>query len=134
MNMRKAMQSKIHLFGALLILLAGLSGCGPDKQDKFQAQVIDGDSSRGKRALYSHGCGSCHTIPGVSGANGQVGPSLAGVGQRMYLAGSVPHTPDNLVLWIMNPQQFNPQTLMPDLSITEEIARDMAAYLYTSTK
>jgi cytochrome c len=35
-----------------------------------------------------------------------------------------------MVRWIVNPQQFSPQTAMPATGITEEEARDVAAYLY----
>ncbi|WAK03938.1 c-type cytochrome [Methylobacter sp. YRD-M1] len=134
MNMGNAMPAKILALGILLPVLAGLSACGPDKEDRRLSQMISGDPARGKTALYNYGCGSCHTIPGVTGANGLVGPPLAGVGKRWYLAGMLPNTPDNMVAWIMHPQQINPKTVMPSMKVPEDTARDMAAYLYSTSK
>lgn len=34
------------------------------------------------QTIQASGCGACHTIPGVEGAAGTVGPSLAGIGAR----------------------------------------------------
>ncbi len=67
------------------------------------------------------GCGSCHTIPGVRGADAMVGPPLNG---------RLPNTPENLVHWIVTPQTVEPGTAMPNLGVSEREARDMAAYLY----
>jgi cytochrome c len=134
MSMGKAMPAKILALSILLLCLVGLSACGPDEQDKLQSQMIGGDPGRGKVALYNYGCGSCHTIPGVTGANGLVGPPLAGVGKRWYLAGVIPNTPDNMVAWIMNPQRIDPKTVMPALNVPEATARDMVTYLYSASK
>jgi cytochrome c len=90
-----------------------------------------GDVDRGRAALRKYGCSSCHTIPGVLGANGLVGPPLTSMGGRAYLAGALPNTPENLVRWIRHPQQIRPPNAMPDLGVTEQDGRDMAAYLYT---
>jgi ABC-type amino acid transport substrate-binding protein len=35
-----------------------------------------------------YGCGDCHTIPGVTGARGRVGPTLEKFGERAIIAGS----------------------------------------------
>lgn len=44
-----------------------------------------GDPDQGRLLLRQYGCSSCHLIPGVAGARGNVGPPLAGVAQRVYL-------------------------------------------------
>jgi cytochrome c1 len=67
----------------------------------------------------------------VVGANGRVGPSLAGIGERSVIAGMLPNTVDNLVFWIQHPQQVLPGNDMPELSVSDPAARDIAAYLYT---
>lgn len=41
------------------------------------------------------------------------------------------NTPDNLMSWLENPQRVVPGNVMPDMGITAQDARDIAAYLYT---
>ena len=93
--------------------------------------VEGGDADRGKVAIREYGCGSCHTIPGVTGAHGLVGPPLSDWSERVYIAGHVPNTTDFLVRWIEVPTAIEPNTDMPDLAVPESDARDIAAYLYT---
>jgi cytochrome c2 len=78
-----------------------------------------------------YGCSGCHTIPGIPRANGLVGPPLNSMSGRLYVAGMLPNTPDNLVYWIFNPRQVNPKTAMPMTGISAAEARDAAAYLYS---
>ena len=82
--------------------------------------------------MRDYGCGACHRIPGVAGANGNVGPSLERLGSRVYLAGFLPNTPENLARWIREPQQIARTTAMPDLGVTAADAHAMAAYLHRS--
>lgn len=56
---------------------------------------------------------------------------LTQLASRVYVAGMLPNTPENLTLWIEHPTQVNPRTAMPDLGVGEARARDIAAYLYT---
>lgn len=90
-----------------------------------------GDSREGPELIRQYGCGSCHEIPGVRGANADVAPPLSDFSQRAYIAGQLPNTPDNMVTWIMDPQAVAPGTAMPDLGVSEEDARHIAAYLAT---
>jgi cytochrome c len=60
-----------------------------------------------------------------------VGPPLTMFARRAYIAGQLTNQPDNLIRWIQNPQAVEPGTAMPNLGVIPEIARDMAAYLYT---
>ena len=92
--------------------------------------VPGGDPVEGRLAIVRHGCGGCHVIPGIRQATGRVGPQLTDLRNQVYLAGVLPNTPENLVLWIQHPEEVNPRTAMPDLDLTEEEARDIAAYLY----
>jgi cytochrome c1 len=62
--------------------------------------------------------------------NAFVGPPLNEYAQRHYIAGNMPNTAENLVLWIQYPQRFEPGTAMPDLGLSEGEARNIAAYLY----
>ena len=63
------------------------------------------------------------------GANGLVGPPLQSLAKRVYI-GSVRNTPANLVAWIIDPRALNPNAAMPVTGISEQAARDVAAYLY----
>ena len=89
------------------------------------------EPERGKAMIRKYGCVACHTIPGVPGATGTVGPELDDVKQRIYIAGVLPNSPQNLVYWIRNPREAAPRTAMPDLDVAERDARDIAAYLYS---
>ncbi|HLK46903.1 MAG TPA: c-type cytochrome [Bryobacteraceae bacterium] len=93
--------------------------------------ISAGRAGEGRHLLYSYGCGSCHVIPGISEATGTVGPPLAGLANRQYIAGLLVNTPENLFRWIRQPQQIEPGSAMPNLNVTEQQAHDMAAYLYT---
>jgi cytochrome c len=95
------------------------------------AEVPQGNPGRGARLIEQYGCGSCHTVPGVGGANGLVGPPLTKLGSRSYIAGELPNNGDNLQRWIRNPQAVEPGTAMPNLSVTAVDAQDIAAYLFT---
>ena len=58
-----------------------------------------------------------------------MGPPLAGIAGRSLIAGKLPNTPDNMVLWLRRTQELKPLTAMPQLDVTEQDARDIAAYL-----
>jgi cytochrome c len=80
--------------------------------------------------MRRYGCTGCHTIPGIAGADGQVGGSLAEIRERVYIGGVANNSADNLVRWIVSPQSFSPHSAMPATGISEAEARDVAAYLY----
>jgi cytochrome c1 len=60
-----------------------------------------------------------------------VGPPLDGIGGRVYIAGVLENSPDNMIRWIRDPRGVDPMTAMPPTGATERDARDIAAYLYT---
>jgi cytochrome c2 len=93
--------------------------------------VPGGNALRGSQRITQFGCGACHTIPGVKNAEGNVGPPLTRIGDRIYIAGMLRNTPANLVQWIREPQAVIPGNAMPNMGISEADARDIAAYLYT---
>ena len=90
-----------------------------------------GDAARGKALIRQYGCGSCHTIPGIPGAEAVVGPNLQGIATRAYIAGVMPNVPENMMQWVMDPPGVDSKTAMPNLHVTATDARDIAAYLYT---
>ncbi|MGE3856098.1 MAG: cytochrome c family protein [Dehalococcoidia bacterium] len=115
-----------------LVAAAILAGCGSRAEHIAVLTPIEGgDADVGRAALSAYGCSTCHTIPGVTGANGRVAPSLEGFGRRAYIGGATPNTPEHLVQWIMDPKSISPNTLMPNLNVGEDVARDIAAYLQT---
>lgn len=93
--------------------------------------VAAADPQVGGELIQRYGCGGCHVIPGVPGAKGNVGPRLDHLSDKIYIAGVLPHSPQNLVLWIRDPRRVDPHTAMPDLGVGPREARDIAAYLYT---
>ena len=44
---------------------------------------------------------------------------------------AVAMTPENLVIWLRDPQKVVPGNAMPNLNLTDEQSRDIAAYLST---
>ncbi len=118
--------------GALLLVAVFATACGDERYNHDAvANMVGGNPDRGPQLLRSYGCGTCHTISGVVGANGLVGPPLSGIAQRSYIAGVLPNAPDNLVRWIENPKAVDSLTAMPVVGVTPADARDIAAYLYT---
>lgn len=111
---------------ALIALAAALAGCGEPART-----FVPGEPEKGRLLLRQFGCGSCHDIPGVADAKGRVGPPLKGIGGRVYVAGVLPTTPENMAAFIREPQRHAPRTRMPNLGVGAEHARDMVAYLYT---
>lgn len=81
--------------------------------------------------MMANGCAGCHTITGVPGAHGLVGPRLdATLATKVYVGGVLSNNPENLIRWIRAAREINPHTAMPSTGISEREARDVAAYLY----
>jgi cytochrome c1 len=110
------------------------SGCASYTQAKnFKSAIrlVGGDPYAGRQAIQRYGCKACHTIPGIPGANGQVGPPLTQFGSRTYIAGELPNTPENLMRWIRTPHDVEPHTAMPEMGVTDKDSQDIATYLYS---
>jgi cytochrome c len=114
---------------AACLILTTVAACS-DVRDEA-ALLTGGDPDRGVESIGRYGCAACHTIPGIRGANAAVGPPLTRVASRMYLAGQIQNTPANMVRWIQHPREIEQGTAMPDMGVTDNDARDIAAYLYT---
>ena len=110
--------------------LGAISACGGDTA-KAAAAITGGDPQRGRRAVSTYGCATCHVVPGVREARGMVGPPLTNIASRVYLAGRLPNTPANMQRWIQQPHAIDEKTAMPETGVTDSDARDIAAYLYT---
>ena len=111
--------------------VVALTSCQQAELERKAEAMTGGSPQRGKAAINRYGCASCHTIPGVPGATALVGPNLDQVASRMYIAGVMPNTPDNMIRWVQHPRDVDPLTAMPNLGVTDQDARDIAGYLYT---
>jgi putative membrane protein len=127
---RSKLASRLPL--VLLATVVALAAPGCKSSEKVHAEEITGGrADRGKDVIQRYGCGSCHQIPGVPQAESLVGPSLERIASRVYIAGHLVNEPDTMIAWIRNPQHLRSPTAMPTLGVTEQEARDIAAYLYT---
>lgn len=127
--MKTIVSTALLLLAAAFVLLA--AGCTGDSITPGYVALTGGNPREGKAVIRQFSCGACHIIPGIRGARGLVGPPLMLFGRRTFIAGEVPNTPQNLVRWIQSPTSIEPHTAMPALGLTEQQARDAAAYLYT---
>jgi mono/diheme cytochrome c family protein len=114
---------------AFIFICTLLSACV--HEETSVPQITDGDARQGLATLKKYECTVCHVIPGVRGAQGYVGPSLAAYQRNLYIAGKYPNTPAYLIPWIMDAPALAPLTAMPSLGLSVDEARDIAAYLYT---
>jgi cytochrome c len=119
---------------ALFALGAGLVAWRASETSQRQAvayALTGGHASRAPGLIIAYGCAGCHAIPGIAGADGQVGPPLSGLRQRVFIGGVMRNTGANLVQWIVDPHSVSPKTAMPVTGISIDDARDVAAFLYT---
>ena len=87
---------------------------------------------RGRELIAQYGCNTCHSIPGIEGQQGSIGPSLEGIGARATISnGHVRNTPENLAKFIQSPASLNPSSNMPGLNMPSADAEQIAAYLRT---
>ncbi len=77
----RAVRSKFFLaIASGLVAVFLLASCGSGNQRQHVAEVTTGGNVyRGAAMIEYYGCGSCHTIPGISGAVGLAGPPLSGI-------------------------------------------------------
>jgi cytochrome c2 len=116
---------------ALAAFLIALCLSGNAARSANRNSIEEASAKRGAALIRQYGCGACHTIPGIADAQGLVGPPLAQMASRVYIAGLLRNTPDNLALWIRDPQGIVPGNAMPNMGIDAQNARDIASYLVT---
>ncbi len=90
-----------------------------------------GSANNGARLIAQYGCGSCHIVPGIPGAEGLVGPPLIKMARRVYIAGMLRNSPENLMAWLEDPQAVVPGNAMPNMGLNHNEAQDISAYLFT---
>lgn len=110
---------RLTLLSAMVAL--ALTGC----------DRLSPEARHGAELIAQRGCGSCHTIPGVRGATGKVGPPLTQIGDQAIIGGKLPNTEENLITWIRTPQSVVPGNAMPNTELSDHDARDIVSYLRT---
>jgi cytochrome c oxidase subunit II len=84
----------------------------------------------GEKLFQSKGCVACHSLVAVDAPKGMVGPNLANVGARSYVAaGTLKNSDENLAHWIRDPQGIKKGVLMPNLGVSETDAKALVAFL-----
>ena len=108
----------------------------PDDFDRWvreqqQSASVATNADEGRKAFFANSCVNCHTLRGTS-AQGKFGPDLTHLMSRETLgAGAIPNTPDNLRLWVRDPQKFKVGCLMPNMQLTDKEVDQITAYLQT---
>jgi cytochrome c len=110
--------------------LIGMAACST-AQNQSEPPTTKARVEDGKYLVLYHGCETCHDIPDIHGVRGSIGPSLKHIATKYYLAGELPNSPDNLRRWIQHPHSINPQTLMPEMNVTDDDAADISLFLET---
>ena len=91
----------------------------------------DTPAAEGRRIFETTACINCHVVSGTV-ANGQFGPDLTHLMSRDTIAsGAAPNTPENLRLWIENPDAIKPGSLMPPMNLSRQEFDRVTAYLLT---
>lgn len=89
------------------------------------------DVSQGQHIFETTACINCHAVAGTV-ANGRFGPDLTHLMSRDTIAaGAAPNTPENLRLWIRNPDAIKPGSLMPAMELNDSDLNALTAYLET---
>ena len=108
-----------------------------DDPDDFDAWVLaqrqpaarDESASAGRRVFETTACINCHTIRGTA-ANGRFGPDLTHLMSRATIAsGAAENTPENLRLWIENPDAIKPGSLMPAMKLSDSDLDALVRYM-----
>jgi cytochrome c oxidase subunit 2 len=100
-------------------------------QKQRQSVIVSNAVSEGQRVFETTACINCHTVEGTP-ANGRFGPDLTHLMSRDTIAaGAASNTPENLELWIRNPEAIKPGSLMPAMQLNEQQLEALTAYLET---
>ncbi|RLA65282.1 MAG: hypothetical protein DRQ88_03080 [Epsilonproteobacteria bacterium] len=96
------------------------------KNYKSKYKYSRGNANKGKELLGEVGCTACHGIEGLEEQSKKIGayagPYLTGMGSKIK-------NPDWLVTWLMEPNHFSPDTIMPSFRLTKREANNITAYL-----
>jgi len=100
-------------------------------REQQRPAVDDERVSAGKRVFETTACINCHAINGTV-ANGRFGPDLTHLMSRSTIAaGAALNTPENLRLWIQNPEAIKRGSLMPAMQLSQSDLDALMGYLET---
>jgi len=115
--------------GLILIAACWLcASCGEAAHNHIRGQRA---RIREAKELIHERCAACHQVPGIAGANGRVGPSLAQIWRQQIIAGHFANTPTDMSNWIEHPQRLLPGDAMPEMGLSHEQVSKIVDYLYT---
>jgi cytochrome c oxidase subunit 2 len=105
-------------------------GAAPERGPPAPPSAVAGAETEGEKLFLTKGCVGCHALNAFNAPTGMIGPNLANVGARTYIAaGTLKNTDENLARWIENPQLIKQGVLMPNLGVKPDEARSLAAFL-----
>jgi cytochrome c oxidase subunit II len=85
----------------------------------------------GKQVFEHTACINCHTVSGTP-ADGRFGPDLTHLMSRTTIAaGAAENTPQNLRLWIEDPDRIKPGSLMPAMKLSNTDLDAVVNYMET---
>ncbi|MGB0002918.1 MAG: cytochrome c oxidase subunit II, partial [Candidatus Acidiferrales bacterium] len=88
-------------------------------------------AEQGRQIFETTACVNCHAVSGTV-ADGRFGPDLTHLMSRDTIAsGAAPNTPEQLKLWIRNPDAIKPGSLMPAMQLSEKDLDALTEYLET---
>lgn len=91
----------------------------------------NGKEAAGKRVFETTACVNCHALSGTNGT-GRFGPDLTHLMSRQTIAaGAAENTPENLLMWIQNPDSIKPGSLMPAMKLSDTELDALVHYLET---
>jgi cytochrome c2 len=93
--------------------------------------LSDADAATGRRLVAEKGCVACHTFPDVRWPRGGLGPSLHDFARQGLIAGRLPNQPGVLMQFVRNAPGLVPGSAMPAITMSDQEARDVTAYLLT---
>jgi cytochrome c oxidase subunit II len=108
-----------------------------DTPDEFDAWVRaqqqpaaeDGSATAGRRVFETTACINCHTVRGTA-ATGRFGPDLTHLMSRVTIAsGAAENTPENLRVWLKNPDAIKPGSLMPAMKVNDTDLDALVGYM-----
>ncbi len=101
------------------------------QQPPPQVESQDAAVAAGRHIFETEACMNCHTIEGTA-AEGTFGPDLTHLMSRATIAaGAAANTPENLRIWIQDPDTFKPGALMPAMQFSDRQIDEVVAYLTT---
>ena len=110
-----------------------------DSPEEFNAWVCaqqqptnqDEKGLGGRHIFEKTACVNCHAVGGTNGT-GRFGPDLTHLmSRRTIAAGAAENTPENLRLWVQNPDSIKPGSLMPAMKLSDTELDALVRYLET---